>query len=132
MYLLDTNICIYAMKNTYPALTDKLFRIPPSEVFISSITVGELEYGCARSKWGERSRNVMNMFLAAYTVLPFDRDDAALFGQLRAFLASSGTPIGPYDVQIAAQGLSRGLTVVTHNTSEFSRVPKLRLEDWVI
>lgn len=132
MYLLDTNICIYAMKNTYPALTDKLFRIPPAEVFISSITVGELEYGCARSKWGERSRNVMNMFLAAYTVLPFDRDDAALFGQLRAFLASSGTPIGPYDVQIAAQGLSRGLTVVTHNTSEFSRVPKLRLEDWVI
>lgn len=132
MYLLDTNICIYAMKNTYPALTDKLFRIPPSEVFISSITVGELEYGCARSKWGERSRNVMNMFLAAYTVLPFDRDDAALFGQLRAFLASSGTPIGPYDVQIAAQGLSRGLTVVTHNTSEFSRVPKPRLEDWVI
>lgn len=132
MYLLDTNICIYAMKNAYPALTDKLFHIPPSEISISSITVGELEYGCSRSKWGERSRNVMNMFLAAYTVLPFDRNDAALFGQLRAILASFGTPIGPYDVQIAAQGLSRDLTVVTHNTSEFARVPKLRLEDWVI
>ena len=131
MYLLDTNICIFAMKNTYPALSQKLFRIPPSEIFVSSVTVGELEYGCFKSKWGERTKNIMNLFLAAYTILPFDRDDAAVFGRIRAELAKTGSPIGPYDLQIAAQGISKGLTVVTHNTGEFSRVSGIALEDWV-
>ena len=131
MYLLDTNICIFAMKNTYPALSQKLFRIPPSEIFVSSVTVGELEYGCFKSKWGERTKNIMNLFLAAYTILPFDRDDAAVFGRIRADLAKTGSPIGPYDLQIAAQGVSKGLTVVTHNTGEFSRVSGIALEDWV-
>ena len=131
MYLLDTNICIFAMKNTYPALSQKLFRISPSEIFVSSVTVGELEYGCSKSKWGERTRNIMNLFLAAYTILPFDRDDAAVFGRIRAELAKTGSPIGPYDLQIAAQGISKGLTVVTHNTGEFSRVSGIALEDWV-
>ena len=131
MYLLDTNICIFAMKNTYPALSQKLFRIPPSEIFVSSITVGELEYGSSKSKWGERTRNIMNLFLAAYTILPFDRDDAAVFGRIRAELAKAGSPIGPYDLQIAAQGVAKGLTVVTHNTEEFSRVSGIALEDWV-
>lgn len=132
MFLLDTNICIYAMKNSFPALSEKLFSINPSEIFISSVTVGELEYGAARSKWGERSRNIMNIFLSAYTVLPFDQEDARLSGRLRAELAGAGTPIGPYDIQIAAQGISRCLTVVTHNTGEFSRVPGIMLEDWTI
>ncbi len=132
MYLLDTNICIYAMKNTYPSLSQKLFRIPPSEVFVSSITVGELEYDSSKSRWGERSRTVMNLFLSAYTILPFDRDDAMVFGRIRAELAKAGLLIGPYDIQIAAQGISRGLTVVTHNTGEFSRVPGIDLEDWAV
>ena len=130
MYLLDTNICIYAMKNTYPALSQRLFHIDPAEIFISSVTVGELEYGCAKSKWGERSRNIMNLFISAYTVLPFDLKDATIFGKLRAELAIKGSPIGPYDIQIAAHGISRGLTVVTHNTAEFARVPGISLEDW--
>ena len=130
MYLLDTNICIYAMKNSFPNLSQKLFRVSPSEIYISSITVGELEYGCSKSRWGKRSRSVMNLFLAAYTVLPFDQDDAVVFGRIRAELAKAGSPIGPYDIQIAAQCISRGLTVVTHNTGEFNRVPGLGVEDW--
>lgn len=132
MYLLDTNICIYAMKNSYPSLSKKLFQIPPSEIYVSSITVGELEYGCSKSKWGDRSRSVMNLFLAAYTILPFDHSDAIVFGRLRAELAAAGSLIGPYDMQIAAQGVARGLTVVTHNTKEFARVPGIQLEDWAI
>ena len=132
MYLLDTNICIYAMKNTYPALSAKLLQIPPSEIFISSITVGELEYGSAKSKWGDRTRAVSELFISAFTVLPFDHDDAVAFGKLRAQMASTGMPIGPYDTQIAAQALARGLTVVTHNTAEFERVPGLRVEDWAV
>ena len=131
MYLLDTNICIYAMKNTYPSLTGKLFEIRPSEIFISAVTVGELEYGCAKSKWSDRSRGIMNLFLSAFTILPFDREDALWFGRLRAALAAADTPVGPYDIQIAAQGVSRGLTVITHNIGEFSRVPNLKVEDWV-
>ncbi len=131
MYLLDTNICVYATKNSYPLLSRKLFSIDPAEVFISSITVGEMEYGCSKSNWGDRSRAVMNMFLSAYTILPFDEKDSRVFGHLRAMLAKKGTPIVPYDIQIAAQGIARDLTVVTHNTGEFSRVPNIRLEDWV-
>ena len=132
MYLLDTNICIYAMKDKYPALSKKLFQIPPSDIFISSVTVSELEYGCSKSNWENRSRNVMNLFLSAFTILPFDEKDARIAGRVRAELMKSGTPIGPYDIQIAAQGLSRGLTVVTHNTKEFERIPELKLEDWVL
>ena len=131
MYLLDTNICIYGVKNSYPALTQRLLTVPPIDIYVSAVTIGELEYGCSKSKLGERSRNIMEMFLAAYSVLPFTREDAILFGRLRAELAMKGTPIGPYDIQIAALGVSRNLTVVTHNVGEFSRVAGLKVEDWI-
>ena len=132
IYLLDTNICIYAMNNRYPKLKQKLLTVLPDDIAVSSITVGELEYGAAKSKWGDRTRQTMYAFLSNYTILPFDNADAICFGNLRAALASVGTPIGAYDVMIAAQGLAKGLTVVTHNTGEFSRVPGLNLEDWVV
>jgi len=72
----------------------------------------------------------MKKFLSPFTILPVDVDDAEVFGQLRALLDLKGTPIGPYDLIIAAQGLAKGLTVVTHNTKEFERVPNLKIEDW--
>lgn len=131
MYLLDTNICIYALNGRYPKLSDHLLRIHPDDICVSSITVGEMEYGAAKSRWGDRTRQIMHAFLSNYEVLPFTEKDAILFGQLRACLAFSGTPIGAYDVMIAAQGVSRNLTVVTHNTKEFSRVPGIILEDWI-
>ena len=131
-YLLDTNICVYAINNRHPKLTNKLLTILPDEIAVSSITVGELEYGAAKSKWGDRTRQTLYAFLSNYTILPFDSADAICFGNLRAALALTGIPIGAYDIMIAAQGLTKGLTVVTHNTGEFSRVPKLGLEDWVI
>ena len=131
-YLLDTNICVYAINNRHPKLTNKLLTILPDEIAISSITVGELEYGAAKSKWGDRTRQTMYAFLSNFAILPFDNTDATCFGNLRAALAYAGTPIGAYDVMIAAQGLTKGLTVVTHNTEEFSRVPGLKLEDWAI
>lgn len=130
MYLLDTNICIYAMKGIYACLTEKLLSIHPEQIFISSVTVGELEYGVAKSRWGERSRNIMRAFLANYTILPFDENDAILLGRFRAELAALGTPIGAYDIMIAAQGAARELVVVTHNTREFQRIHELCLEDW--
>ena len=132
MYLLDTNICIYFMKNSYPSLTQKLLSLNPSELAISSVTVYELEYGAAKSHWGENTRHKLAMFLSPFTILPFDANDAVTAGTIRAYLEQNGTPIGPYDIQIAAQGVSKGLTIITHNIGEFNRVPNLKTEDWVI
>ena len=119
------------MKNSSAGLTAKLLQTDPADICISSVTVAELEYGCAKSKWSDRSRQVMNMFVAAFSVISFDQNDAVAAGRLRAELAEKGKLIGPYDIQIAAQGIARGLTVVTHNTAEFSRIRGISLEDWV-
>ena len=131
MLLLDTNICVFLMKNKYPAATQKLLNSDPSEIAISSITLFELEYGAAKSQWPEKNRNNVKLFLAPFTIIPFDSNDAITAGEIRQILEKAGTPIGPYDVQIAAQGLARGYTVVTHNTIEFSRVPNLQFIDWI-
>ena len=131
-YLLDTNICIYVMKGIYPNIADKLYAISDEKIVISSVTVGELEYGAAKSKWGNRTREIMYSFLANYEILPFDETDAIYFGQLRAMLTDKGTPIGAYDIMIAAQCVAKNLTVVTHNTKEFSRIQFLKLEDWTV
>ena len=132
MYLLDTNICIYVLKNTYPSLTRKVFSFSPSQIAMSSVTIYELEYGAAKSNWGERTRHLLGQFIAPFTVLPFDSDDAVTAGKIRAFLEKQGNIIGPYDYQIAAQGITKGLTVVTHNVREFERIPCIILEDWVV
>ncbi len=132
MYLLDTNICIYLMKNSYPHLSQKLLSFNPSEIAISSITLYELEYGAAKSHWGQKTRDRMHMFLSPFTILPFDSTDAIAAGKIRGYLEMTGKIIGPYDLLIAAQGLARDLTVVTHNTNEFQRVPGLLIEDWIL
>ena len=132
MFLLDTNICVFLMKNKCPAATQKLLNSDPSEIAISSVTLFELEYGAAKSQWPEKNRNNVKLFLAPFTIVPFDSIDAIAAGEIRHLLEKAGTPVGPYDIQIAAQGLARGFTVVTHNTGEFSHVPGLALEDWII
>ena len=131
MYLLDTNICIYAMKGQFPQLNERLFSYSPSEIAISSITVFELEYGAFKSNWGEKTRNNLHLILAPFSILPFDANDAIKAGFIRSYLVSNGLPIGPYDVQLAGQALAKGLTFVTHNIKEFQRVPQLIIEDWV-
>ena len=131
MYMLDTNICIYAIKGKYPMLNEKLLSVHPDDIKVSAVTVFELEYGASKSKWGDKTREILRMFLAAFDVLPFTEKDAVVCGQIRADLTAKGTPIGAYDIMIAAQSISRNLTVVTHNVSEFERVPMIVLEDWV-
>ena len=130
MYLLDTNICIYVIKGDYPKLTEKLLSIHPDLIKVSAVTVYELEYGASKSKWGERTRDIMRMFLSSFEIVPFSGEDAISAGVIRAELESKGIPIGAYDNMIAAQGASRNLTVVTHNTDEFQRVPGIKIEDW--
>ena len=130
MYLLDTNICIYAINGRHPQLTEHLLTVPPDDIAVSAITVGELEYGAAKSNWGERTRQTVRAFLANFSILPFTEQDALLFGRIRAKLETSGTPIGLLDAMIGTQGVANDLTVVTHNTREFRRIPGIRLEDW--
>jgi len=131
MYLLDTNICAYLMRGRYPSLNKKVLTIPSSELAISAVTLFELEYGAAKANWGTQRLEDMRLFLSAFEVIPFSEYDAVITGRIRAELVKTGQPIGSYDIQIAGQGVARGITVVTHNTSEFSRVPGIRLEDWV-
>lgn len=131
MYLLDTNICIYVMKNTYPVLTQKVLSCDPSDLCISSITVFELEYGAAKSNRSERTRQNMQLFLAPFNILDFNSNDAASACMIRAYLEKQGKIIGPYDVQIAGQAVARSMVMITHNVCEFSRVPRLIAEDWV-
>ena len=132
MYLLDTNIFIYFIKNSYPGLSDKILSFNPDDLYISAVTLFELEYGAEKSKWGEQNRNNMKLFLSPFNILPFDDQDAVQAGKIRGLLEMSGTPIGAYDILIAAQGVAKNLTVVTHNTDEFRRIPYLKVEDWVI
>ena len=132
MYLLDTNIISCLMRNPSPALKAKIFSIPPAEMAVSSITVLEMQFGARKKNWGEKLINRMWEFLAPFTIINFDISDAIVAGDIRAYLSQCGQTIGSYDVLIAAQGISRNMIVVTHNTREFERVPGIQLDDWVV
>jgi len=129
-YLLDTNICIYTIKNRPPEVREA-FKRHHHQLCISTITLMELIYGAEKSAAPERNLEVIEGFAARLDVLAYDNEAAAHSGQLRAELARSGTPIGPYDQMIAGHARSRGLILITNNRREFERVPGLRVEDWV-
>jgi tRNA(fMet)-specific endonuclease VapC len=128
-YLLDTDICIYTI-NERPAVVLEAFRVHEAAgLGISSVTAAELFYGVARTG-SERNLLALRRFIAPLRIVPFDVSAAEVFGSLRAWLHGQGTPIGPYDTQIAAQALALGVTLVTNNRREFSRVPGLRIANW--
>jgi tRNA(fMet)-specific endonuclease VapC len=129
-YMLDTNICIYVMKTYPPALRDK-FNALADQLCISSITLGELHYGAEKSGRHKDNLLAIGNFVARLQVLPFAEKAAAHYGQLRAELERAGTPCGSHDMQIAAHARSEGLIVVTNNIREFSRMPGMRVENWV-
>lgn len=128
-YMLDTNICIYTIKNK-PTQVRETFKRHQEQLCISTVTLMELIYGAEKSTNPERNLQSIEGFAARLEVLQYDADAAAHTGQLRAELAKAGTPIGPYDQMIAGHARSRGLVVVTNNIREFERVPGLRIEDW--
>lgn len=129
-YMLDTNIVIYTIKNR-PSEVRALFKQHDGQMCISTITLGELIYGAEKSAQPEKNLEVVESMAARLDVLPFTNQDAAHFGQVKAELASKGTPIGPYDTVIAGHARSQGMILVTNNTKEFDRVSGLRLENWV-
>lgn len=129
-YLLDTNVCIYLKRNRPTHVAERFAELSPGEVGISSVTLAELEYGVSKSSHHERDRAILDELLQLLVVAPFDRAAASHYGEIRAALERAGTPIGPFDTQIAAHARSLELTLVTHDTSEFTRVPGLKVEDW--
>lgn len=130
-YLLDTNICIYTIRHKPPHVLERFQEHQVGEIGLSSITAGELWYGVEKSQHPAKNQEALLKFLFPLEILPFDHLCAESYGKIRAHLESGGTPIGALDTLIAAQALSRGLTLVTHNTREFERVPGLKIEDWV-
>lgn len=129
-YMLDTNICIFTIKNR-PAQVREAFTRAHGRLCISTVTLMELIYGAEKSTNPERNLADIEGFAARLEVLKYDSDAAVHTGQLRAELAKAGTPIGPYDQMIAGHARSQGLILVTNNRREFDRVPGLRVEDWV-
>lgn len=129
-YMLDTNICIYAIKHKPNSVIERFLSHDPEELCISTITYAELMHGVEKSMAVERNRIAMSLFLSPITILRFDELAAEEYGRIKAELEKKGTPIGPMDTLIASHAKSRGLIIVTNNTREFNRVVGLTAEDW--
>ena len=129
-HMLDTNICIYLIKRKPPRVLQELESHRVGDVVLSSITVAELEFGVQKSTRRDQNQKALDQFLGPLQIAEFDHDAAVTYGGIRAFLEDQGTPLGPLDTLIAAHARSLGLTMVTNNTGEFSRVPGLRVVNW--
>ncbi len=131
-FLLDTNTCIVYLKGKNLRLKQKLESILIEDIAVCSIVKSELFYGSMKSANPQRNLKRQQDFLAQFRSFPFDDVAAMTFGTIRSQLEASGSPIGAYDLQIAAIALARDLTLVTHNTKEFQRVNGLKIEDWEV
>ncbi len=131
-HLLDTNACIRYLNGRAVSVRNKLATMLPGAVGVCSVVKAELYAGAMKSVNPLRTRSEQDAFLVQFVSLPFDDVAASVYAVIRAHLEAAGTPIGPYDLQIASIALANNLTLVTHNTREFSRVPSLLLEDWEV
>ena len=129
--LLDTNICIYMIKNKPPEVRKHFERFVPGDIAISSITVAELQYGVEKSAARAKTALALEAFLLPLEIPSFDTESALAYGEIRAKLESRGKPIGSMDILIAAQAIAQDFTLITHNLKEFERIPGLRCETWV-
>ncbi len=131
MFVLDTNTLIYFFKGI-GNVAGKLLTISPKEIAIPTIVVYELEYGIAKSSSPKKRQAQLKEMCSLVKVLPFGNEEARLAALIRAQLEKKGTPIGPYDVLIAATALANQGVLVTNNAKEFSRVSKLKIENWYL
>ena len=130
-FLLDTNTCIYIIKRS-PAHIYKRFKsLPIGDVGISAVTYCELQFGAANSSKPDENQVALTEFLGPLETLDIPSSAAIAYGEIRAHLQRAGTPIGNYDLLLAAHARHEGLTLVTNNTKEFKRVPGLKIENWI-
>jgi tRNA(fMet)-specific endonuclease VapC len=130
-YLLDTDTLSYVARGEHAALTARVLNSAPEDLAISVVSRGEAEFGLRASPPRRDTERRMRGLLVSLQCLPLSEDVAIEYGDIRSALQRAGTPIGPNDMWIAAHARSLGLTVVTHNTREFSRVARLKVEDWL-
>lgn len=130
IYLLDTNTCIGYINRRSQSIYQHILAVSADDVCICDIVKFELYYGAYKSSRTAENLQNLDNFFADLISLPFDSKAAQICGQIRAQLQANGTPIGAYDLQIAAIASANHLILVTHNTREFSRIEGLKLEDW--
>src|SRR5260370_40071558 len=124
-YLLDANAVIALLNDATSALALRARQEKPGDLAMSAVVAHELFYGAFKSR--RVAQNVALVDALQFATLELDKEDARKAGEVRAFLAAKGTPIGPYDVLVAGQALARNLMLGTHNTRAFGRVPRLRI-----
>jgi tRNA(fMet)-specific endonuclease VapC len=129
--MLDTNICIYIIKQQPATVLKRFLEYQIGDIGISSITLSELRYGVAKSTHQEKNTKALNEFITPLEVVSFDEEAAHIYGDIRAALEKSGTPIGAMDMLIAAHAVSLGIPLITNNTREFARIPTLNIVDWI-
>lgn len=132
MYLLDTNICIFAIRKRSQNVIKRISENLDKGIFISSLTIAEMEAGISNSKFVERNRIALLEFLSIFDILGFEEKDAIPYGKWKAYLKRTGQQIGPIDMLLAGQAISNNLILVTNNTGEFSRITDLTIEDWTL
>ena len=132
MVMLDTNICIYIIKQKPPEVLKRFLDYQVGEIAISSITLAELRYGVAKSHYREKNAKALDDFILPLEILPFDEEATRSYGEIRASLEKAGAPIGSMDLLIAAHAVSQGVTLVTNNTREFERVLGLNTVNWAV
>lgn len=130
-FLLDTNICIYIINNRFEGSTSWIKNAGIENVCISSISVAELEFGITKSSKFDETQTALYKFLSGFNLIDFDAVAARSYGRIRADLQSKGNVIGAMDMLIAATAISNGMSLVSNNVGEFSRVKGLKIENWV-
>ena len=128
---LDTDICVFAIRGKYPEIRERITASPPERIKIPSIVKAELLTGASRSHQPTKAHSVVEYFLSPFEIVPFDDASSVIYSQIRHDLEKKGHPIGPNDLLVAATTLAHRGTLVTHNTKEFSRIPDLKLLDWI-
>lgn len=128
--LLDTNICIYIIKQRPAAVLKRFLEYQAGDIGISSITLSELRYGVEKSAYREKNTKALDEFIIPLEVASFDEQAARVYGNVRATLEKAGTPIGSMDMLIAAHAVALGIPLVTNNIREFARIPCLTIHDW--
>jgi tRNA(fMet)-specific endonuclease VapC len=132
MYLLDTNICIFAINRKPVNVLNEIAEKLKNGIYLSALTIAELEYGVENSNYIEKNRIALMKFLSIFEIINFDDYAAIQYGRLKSKLKKQGMIIGPIDMLIAAQALSKVFILVTNNTKEFKRIEGLKVEDWSI
>ena len=128
--MLDTNICIFIIKQQPAHVLKRFLEYQPGDIGISSITLSELRYGVAKSQHIEKNTKALDEFIVPLEVVPYNEEAALAYGVIRSYLEKAGTPIGSMDMLIAAHAVSLGATLVTNNIREFVRIPELTIIDW--